>query len=320
MHILCQSSGWNQTLYDPHVNMLRGATQAMSAILGGTDSLIILPFNRPAGNPDPFARRIARNIQIILKEESYLDKVIDPAAGSYYIENITDTLIGGTWDLFLETEEKGGYRQALFNGVIQERVKGTARKKMDNLAIRKEMLIGTNQFPIFDEKAGMVPERVTVPENGQRPADPLVTFRAADEFEQLRLKTEKHRGKQPVVFIIPLGNLAMRRARAMFTMNFFACAGFRVVDNIGKFKTVREGMDAARTEGADIVVLCSSDEEYPAMAGDLVSLVGKGMIPVIAGYPKEYAGKLDKAGVRHFIHAGSNVLEELRNYQQLLGI
>jgi methylmalonyl-CoA mutase len=353
MFILSQTSGWNQTLYDQHVNMLRGTTEAMSAILGGTDSLTVLPFNRPGGESDQFSRRIARNIQVILREESYMDKVIDPSAGSYYIENLTDTLIGGTWELFLKTEERGGYQKALIDGFIQEQVNGTARLRLDNLANRKEMLIGTNQYPIFDEKvtgengskvaAGVgnravedrragnkTPSgykspsgdkiRVARSPEQHRLVDPLETFRNAAEFEQLRLKTENHPGKQPVVFIIPLGNLAMRRARAMFTMNFFACAGFRVVDNIGKFKTVRQGIDAARGEGADIVVLCSSDEEYSSMAADMVSLAGSDLIPVIAGYPKEHADALKKAGVKHFIHLKSNVLEELRTYQQLLGI
>jgi methylmalonyl-CoA mutase len=326
MYILSQTSGWNQTLYDPHVNMLRGTTEAMSAILGGTDSLTVLPFDRPAGGTDQLSRRIARNIQIILREESYLDKVIDPSAGSYYIENLTDTLIGGAWDLFLKMEERGGYQKALIDGFIQEQVNKTARLRMDNLAIRKEMLIGTNQYPIFDEKAtgekrrcgNKIPVSRTPEE--QHLVDPLESFRSAAEFEQLRLKTENHPGKQPVVFIIPLGNLAIRRARAMFTLNFFACAGFRVVDNIGKFKTVRQGIDAAHGEGADIVVLCSSDEEYPSMAADLVSLAGSDLIPVIVGYPREHAAALKKAGIKHFIDLKSNVLEELRTYQQLLGI
>jgi len=302
----------------------------MSAILGGTDSLRVTAYDRPYSESNPFSSRIARNTQIILKEESHLDRVIDPGAGSYYIENLTDTLISGAWKLFLETEEKGGYEESLIKGFIQQEVRQTAGKRLENLATRKEMLLGTNQFPVLDEKStdhaapGLVSEDKS--SGDQNVIDPLETFRAARDFEELRLKTEYHSGSQPVVFIIPLGNLAMRRARAMFTMNFFACAGFRVIDNIGKFKTVSEGMDAAREAGADIVVLCSSDDEYPDMAADLVSLsgsgpgTGRGLIPVIAGYPKEHMEKLEKEGIEHFIHVRSNVLEELKNYQRLLGI
>ena len=322
------TSHWNQTLYDPHVNMLRGTTASMSAILGGTDSLTVTPFDLPLKDSGLLSGRVSRNTQIILREESHLDKVIDPAAGSYYIESLTDTLITGAWKLFLQTEENGGFHQCLEGGFIQEQVKKTAAVRAGNLANRREMLLGTNQFPILDEKAG-VPRKDDTPvgvlPEGQRIIEPLETFRGGRDFEQLRLKTENHSGKQPVVFIIPLGNLAMRRARAMFTMNFFACAGFRVIDNIGKFRTVREGTDAEYEAGADIVVLCSSDDEYPGMADELVSGAGqegsaRGMIPVIAGYPKKHMDSLKKAGIEHFIHVRSNVLKELKKYQELLGI
>jgi len=332
MFIQSMTSRWNQTLFDPHVNLLRGTTASMSAILGGTDSLRVTEFDSPFSESNPFSSRIARNTQVILKEESYLDKVIDPGAGSYYIENLTDTLISGTWKLFLETEEKGGYEESLIKGFVQQEVRHTAGIRMENLATRKEMLLGTNQFPILDEifaDTGTVDLPSADKSSGEENTiDPLETFRAARDFEELRLKTENYSGTQPVVFIIPLGNLAMRRARAMFTMNFFACAGFRVIDNIGKFKTLSDGMDAARESGADIVVLCSSDDEYPDMAADLVSLsesgsatgTGRELIPVIAGYPKEHMEKLKKDGIEHFIHVRSNVLEELKNYQSLLGI
>lgn len=333
MFIESITSHWNQTLYDPHVNMLRGTTAAMSAILGGTDSLTVTPFDLPLEGPDGFSARVSRNTQIILKEESHLDKVADPAAGSYYIENLTDTLITGSWEIFLLTEKKGGFHQCLVGGFIQEEVKKTASARTGNLASRKEMLLGTNHFPLMDEKAGTRTEQhgatvttsdhdkgadVTVPDGLE--VEPLPKFRGGMDFEQLRLKTEKHPGGQPVVFIIPLGNLAMRRARAMFTMNFFGCAGFQVIDNIGKFKTLNEGLNAAEEAGADIVVLCSSDDEYPAMAEDFATAAIRGMIPVIAGYPKENMDTLKKAGLEHFIHVRSNVLEELKKYQELLGI
>ncbi len=384
MFLLSMTSRWRQTLYDAHVNLLRGTTSAMSAILGGADSLTVTAFDLPLRDPGPFSERLARNTQIILKEESYLDKVIDPAAGSYYIENLTDTLITGAWDLFLQTEEKGGYLESLAKGFIQDSVKNTALSRRGNFAIRRETLLGTNQYPILDEQAGsfanLRQEAAGAEKNqigkiakspgilsgdqpiighpkspeplpaDQRIVEPLESFRGAREFEELRLKTENHPGRQPVVFIVPLGNLAMRRARAMFTMNFFGCSGFQVIDNIGKFTNVRQGMDAARKAGADIVVLCSSDEEYPSMAADLVSLSrgqsktadsstalqagtkksaghkagspsrGKAMIPVIAGYPQKHLDALQKAGAEHFIHARSNVLEELKHYQELLGI
>ncbi|MFC2080890.1 methylmalonyl-CoA mutase family protein [Bacteroidota bacterium] len=323
MFILSMSSKWNQTLFDPHVNMLRGTTSSMSAILGGTDELNVLPFDLPLVNSNPLSGRIARNTQVILREESYLDKVIDPAAGSYYIENLTDTLISGTWDLFLQTEEKKGYYKSLLEGFIQKNIKQTADARLSYLATRRNKLLGTNRYPILDEKSGASSAKEVSPDilpEDKRILDPLRTFRGAFEFEKLRLKTENHPGKQPLVFIIPLGNMAQRRARAMYTMNFFACAGFKVVDNIGIFTTVEQGIVAARGAGADIVVLCSSDDEYPGMGPQLASLSGKEFIPVIAGYPKKHIETLKKAGIEHFINVHSNVLEELKNYQRLLGI
>ncbi|HEC43375.1 MAG TPA: methylmalonyl-CoA mutase small subunit [Bacteroides sp.] len=327
--IQSRTSEWNQTVYDPHVNMLRGTTASMSAIMGGTDSLTVSAFDNTLTDGNPFSARVARNTQIILKEESYLDKVIDPAAGSYYIENLTDSLITATWELFLKTEEKGGYNKALIEGFIQEEVKKTAGSKMQKLSTRKKLLLGTNQYPIADEKAGintlkeslqadslnheLLPEELRI-------IEPLEMFRAGRDFEALRLKTDMHTGKQPLVFIIPLGNLNMRRTRAMFTMNFFGCAGFKVVDNIARFSNVVEGLEAARAAAADIVVLCSSDDEYPLMADDLVSGAGKDIIPVIAGYPAKHIEALKNAGIEHFIHVRSNVLEELGNYQKMLGI
>ncbi len=328
MFILSQTSKWNQTLYDPHVNMLRGTTEAMSAILGGTDSLTVHPYDLPLNNPNPQSTRIARNTQIILKEEAYLDKVIDPGAGSYYIENLTDTLITGAWELFLKTEEKGGYHKSLIEGFIQDTIKEMSGTRLARYASRRDMLLGTNQYPILDEKAGKLstdprPGGVPQKEEMQREMqviDPLQPYRGAREFEELRMKTEMHPGDAPVVFIIPLGNLAMRRARAMFTTNFFSCAGFKVVDNIGKFTSVQQGMEEARKEGARIAVLCSSDDEYPAMGNDFSNAAGKDIIPVIAGYPKEHLEVLGDLGLTNFIHVRSNVLAELKNYQELLGI
>lgn len=328
MFIHSQTSQWNQTMYDPHVNMLRGTSESMSAIIGGTDSLTVTPFDAPLQDPGEFSDRVARNSQIILKEESYMDKVIDPGAGSYYIESLTDQLITTAWELFLESEDKGGFIGSLTEGFIQDEIARTAGARLKSFATRREMLLGTNQFPIFDESlADADPEAgVRGSEAGRRDAGadtiltPLTPFRGAQEFEQLRLRTDRHKGKRPVVFIIPLGNLAMRRARAMFTQNFFACAGFRVIDNIGKFSTVVEGLIAARESGADIVVLCSSDDEYPGMAEEFAKGAGKEMVPVIAGYPKDHMDSLKAAGISHYIHVKSNLLEELKNYQELLGI
>jgi methylmalonyl-CoA mutase len=266
---------------------------------------------------------MARNTQVILKEESYLDKVIDPAAGSYYLEKLTATLIEGAWGLFLRVEERGGFQKSLIDGFIQDAVRQSAASRRKNMATRRDILVGTNQYPGFEEKMSTelrdIPKPVKQLPEDERIIEPLELFRGSREFEELRLRTEKHAGKKPLVFMLTLGNLAMRRARAMFACNFFACAGFQVVDNIG-FESPESGARAALEADADIVVLCTADEEYASLAENIIPLLKGKSIPVIAGYPKEDMEKLKQQGIEHFIHLRSNVLEELHHYQQLLGI
>jgi methylmalonyl-CoA mutase len=323
MFIHTRSSFWVQTVYDPYVNLLRTTTSSMAAIIGGTDSLQVNPFDSAYRQPGELSERIARNTQIVLKEESYLDKVIDPSAGSYYIENLTDALIAKAWEIFLEVEEQGGFYESLKQGTIQESIAEMVRHRRDRFAKRKDLLLGTNQYPNFDEemKDEMDPSLETdhpVPKE-QRIIEPLFRSRSGVEFANLRLRTESHAGKKPVAFMLTLGNLAMRRARAMFGCNFFASAGFTVIDNIG-FDTPAAGVKEAIRANADIVVLCSSDDEYPAFAREIAGELAGKCILVIAGHPKTHIEEIRETGFEHFIHAGSNVLGELRKFQELLGI
>ena len=323
MFIHTSTSAWNQTLYDPYVNILRGTTAAMSAVIGGTDSLTVRPYDAPFNPGNHFSNRIARNTQIVLKEESYLDKVIDPGAGSYYIENLTATLIRGAWNLFLQVEKNGGFHQSLLNGFIQEAIRKSAESRRSNLATRKDILLGTNQYPNFQEemsaKTGGIPPSLKTLPKARRMVAPLELFRGSRDFEKMRLKTELHTGKKPCAFMLTVGNLAMRRARAMFASNFFACAGFHIIDNIG-FESPESGARAAVEAGADIVVLCSSDEEYASLAGKVLPQLKDRCILVIAGDPKDSLETLHGMGIEHFVNKRSNVLEALQHFQQLLGI
>ncbi|MCK5461958.1 MAG: methylmalonyl-CoA mutase small subunit, partial [Bacteroidales bacterium] len=323
MFIHTNTSAWNQTVYDPYVNMLRGTTEAMSSVIGGTDSLTVRPYDAAFRPADNFSNRVARNTQVVLKEESYLDKVIDPAAGSYYIEKLTAILIEGAWELFLQVEEKGGFHKSLIDGFIQGAIRESAESRMKNMATRNNIMVGINQYPNFQEDMSAEIEDIVLPvkrlPEDQCIIEPLELFRGSRDYENMRLKTENHSGKKPLVFMLTIGNLAMRRARAMFASNFFACAGFQVIDNIG-FESPEKGARTAIDAGADIVVLCSSDEEYASLAGTVMPLLKDRCIPVVAGYPKEELEMLKKNGIEHFIHARSNVLEELQHFQQLLGI
>ncbi len=321
MSIHCETSQWNKTIFDPYVNMLRTQTEAMSATIGGADSLTVQPFDTIYKESDIFSERIARNQQLLLKEESHFDKITDPSAGSYYIENLTNSIAEQAWALFVEVEEKGGYLAALKEGFIQTTVKATADKRKKAVATRRENLLGTNQFPNFTET---VTEAITKDTNcktkcceGDTIIEPIVKFRGAEEFETLRLATEKSE-KTPKVFMLTYGNLAMRLARSQFSCNFFACAGYEVIDNNG-FPTVEEGVEAAKTAGADIIVLCSSDDEYAEAAPKTYEAINGQAIFVVAGAPK-CADELKEKGITNFINVRSNVLETLQGFSKELGL
>lgn len=315
------TSQWNMTVYDSYVNMLRGTTQAMSASLAGVDSLEVLPFDYPYREPGEFSNRIARNVQIILKEESYFDEVVDPSAGSYYIENLTTSLADNAWDLFKVTESEGGFIESFKAGKVQQVVKAAAQKRVQNIATRREILLGTNQYPNFTETISedVKPEVVKpkISNEVNTIAEPLQKFRGAQAFEAMRYATDKS-GKTPKVFMLTFGNLAMCRARAQFSSNFFAVAGFNIIDN-NRFASVEEGVKAALENKAEIVVACSSDDEYAEAVPQISELLGNKAILVVAGDPA-CKDELIAKGIDKFINVKSNVLETLVSYQKMLGI
>ena len=317
-----ETSDFNKTIYDPYVNMLRTTTEAMASAIGGANSLYVKPFDRNFRDSSDFSERIARNTQIILKNEAYFDKVTDPSAGSYYIESLTDSLVSETWKLFQQIEKDGGYIVALENGFIQEQIEELCRKRCMNLALRKEVLVGTNQYVDTLESAI---ENVTVESSESiKPADNLVTkplkkIRVAEAFEELRMNTGKYKGKTPEVFLFTYGDKKMRKARAVFATNLFAIAGFNIVDNIG-FETVEEGLNAVMKRNPEIVVLCSSDEEYPEIADTIYQSLSDKTILVIAGYPKKSIDNLKETGYKYFIHIKTDVLDVLRRFQHELRI
>lgn len=324
MNIHAITSGKNMTLYDPYVNLLRSTTESMSSIIAGIDSLTVRPFNEVMGEDGEFAERIARNQQLLLKEESYLDKVVDPSAGSYYIEALTDSIAREAWKLFLETEEKGGFIQAVRSSFIQDRISKSAGEKLRAVATRKYYILGTNQYPNFSETIDTDDPRKLLgvkeePENTEfRTIHPV---RISVGFEELRLRTDQYakNNKRPVAFMFTYGNLAMRIARSQFSRNFFSCAGYDVIDNLG-FKTTDEGVKACLDSKPEIVVICSSDEEYPDIVPEIVEKLNDKTHLVLAGYPKDSVEKLKEAGMKHFIHTRSNVLETLTGFHELLGI
>ncbi len=313
------TSTWNKTIFDAHVNLLRTQTEAMSATLGGVDSLTVQPFDITYQDSDNFSERIARNQQLLLKEEAHFDKVIDPAAGSYYIEHLTNTIAGEAWKLFLQVEEEGGFAEAVEQGKVQEAVNESNAKRHSAVAKRREVLLGTNQFPNFSELANSKIKEKSEHKCGcGKPSITALDFsRGASNFEDLRLATERS-GKEVKVFMLTIGNLAMRLARSQFSSNFFACAGYSVIDNLG-FKTVEEGVDAGLEKGADIIVICSSDDEYATYAPEAYKYLNGRAEFVVAGAPA-CSDELRAIGIEHFVNVRSNVLETLQGFNERLGI
>ena len=317
-----ETSTFNLTLFDAHVNMLRTQTEAMSAALAGVNSITVSPFDKAYQTSDDFSERIARNQQLLLKEECHFDKVVDPAAGSYFIENLTVSIAQQAWNLFLQVEEEGGMMEAIKAGKVQEAVNASNKARHEAVAKRREILLGTNQYPNFTEMAnGKAPLGCQCCCGGdhecEKPIATLSKDRAANEFEALRLQTENS-GRRPKAFMLTIGNLAMRQARAQFSCNFLACAGYEVIDNLG-FATVEEGVEAAMKANADIVVLCSSDDEYAEHAVPAFQALNGRAMFIVAGAPA-CMEDLKAAGIENFIHVRCNVLETLKEYNAKLGI
>jgi methylmalonyl-CoA mutase len=319
-YIHSETTKWNMTIYDPYTNILRATTESMSAILGGTDSLLVNPHDNIGRKPSELSERIARSIQHILMEESYFNKVADPSAGSYYIENLTDLVAEKAWGIFLAVEDMGGYIKSLEKGYIQSVTGKTAAIRKNNIATGDEVLLGTNRFPDFNESVkkeidiSLMFPRDMEEKKGSKKVKLLKAVRGAEQFEKLRLGSENK--ARPAVFMLTYGEINARRARAIFASNFFACGGFKVTDNLG-FANVEEGIREAIRSRAQIVVICSSDNTYAEIAPEIYEKLKNRAIIVVAGIP-DSIDELRKNGIEHFIHSRMNMIDELKKYNDLL--
>jgi methylmalonyl-CoA mutase len=307
--IYARTSRWNRTLYDAQVNMLRGTTEAIAAILGGADSLYVAPFDACYKAPDEFSRRLARNTQLILKHEAFLARVVDPGGGSYCLESLTDEIASRAWKLLQDVEASGGYRKASEAGVIARMLEERSAAREKAVTARRRVLTGTNRFADASERAL---DRI----EGQHVRGHHC---AAEPFEQLRLRTERHAieaRKNPRVLLAEIGDAKMRSARSNFAADFFACAGFDL--HTERFEDARK----IATSHVDLIVLCSSDVEYPAIATELLAeLKSRGVTTplIVAGNP-ETSEQLRTAGVSDFVHLRTNPIEFLTKLQRQLGI
>lgn len=327
MRIHCCTTAFNKTIYDPHTNILRTALEAMASVIGGTNSLTVEPFDAHYREPGGFSRRVARNIQLLIRNESHLGAVTDPGGGSYHIEKLTRSISEKSLELFQEIERKGGYLECLKSGFIQNAVEDSREKALSDVSRRKKTLVGTNEFPDPLEKmAGDIrktpsPEKET---SGSDPAvKPLAQSRAARVFEEIRLLSEKHAertGESPKVFLLYLSDSPQTAARSVFAMNFFGCGGFATVDG-AESPGIDKGVAAALRENPLAVAICGSDGDYEQSAEEAARELkdrGAEIKVVVSGVGQGEWEGLARAGVDDFINADSDVRDVLERYQRLV--
>src|ERR1051325_2458276 len=314
------------TQRDPYVNMLRATVAVFAAGVGGADAIAVLPFTAAIGLPDGFARRVARNTQLVLLEESNIAKVSDPTAGSGAIEDLTQQLCTAAWSLFQEIEKTGGAPAALEKGLIQDKVAATRAEREKNVARRRDALTGTSEFPDIHEAAVHVEDVAPLPAGKKEPSAfaALPRIRLAESFEALRDASDlalAKTGARPKVFLANLGKLSDFTARTLYARNFFEAGGIEAISNDG-FASGDEMTTAFRASGAKLVCLCSSDKVYAAEAVDAAqALKSTGASHIyLAGRPGEIEAELKAAGVQDFIYAGCDVLATLKAAHDNLGL
>jgi len=308
--IQARTAGWNQTIYDRHVNILRAGTEAMSAVLGGADSIQIAGFDACCGSAGEMSRRLARNTQLILKHEADLARVADPGAGSYCLEVLTDAIAHQSWQMLQRIESEGGYRNAIATGVVDSLLTQRGDQRARGVACRKRVLTGTNHFADpFESALSRIED-----------AAQIKTGRAAEPFERLRMRTERHAariGRKPRILLAESGeDRKLQGARSNFAADFLACAGLE-----SRIVRVQHAEDIADHD-ADLVVLCSADAEYLSIVSALFGQpkTNHRTAPVVVAGLPETASELRALGVADFIHVRCNAVETLANIQRLAGI
>ncbi|MBX7058114.1 MAG: hypothetical protein K1X75_08595 [Leptospirales bacterium] len=319
----------NKTIYDRHNNLLRSNVEAMAALIGGCDSFSAMPFDLALGKSDEFSQRLAINTQLLLRHETHLDKTIDPAAGSYYLESLSEMIAANAWLLFQQIEAQGGFFAAAQSGWIAAECAKSAAQTEKAIATRRRSLIGVNQYPNREEQVlellHPTAERLLDSENRSLVCAPLKEYRPGASFEELRMQTERAAAsgrRAPAVFPLLFGDRALRTARASFCANFFGCAGFTVLDQPAA-ESAEAAAEAARQSGAEIIVLCAGDEDYAAEGVAILQLLLQKVpaaLRVIAGNPESAIEALKAAGAQRFVHLRTPLLSELSEYQRILGI
>ncbi|MGA2114582.1 MAG: methylmalonyl-CoA mutase family protein [Bryobacteraceae bacterium] len=293
MRLSVRTGRLNKSIFDPYANLLRATTEALSAVIGGCDSLEVEAFG--------FGAHLAENVHHVLREEAHMGEVADPAGGSYYIETLTDALARAGWTLFQQIEAAGGYRAAAESGALSKALAETRAGREKAVSSRRRTLVGVNNYPDLNEKTSDVKPPAASENTAPRLAAP---------FEKIRQRTARHAaaaGRYPKLLLLARGDVKMRGARANFMLNFFGCAGF----------DIEQSSDYAGTD-ANLIALCSSDAEYLELAREVCPAA---KVPVIvAGNPKDQIEALTQAGVAGFVHVQSDAVGTLTDWQNRLGM
>lgn len=380
-----RTSQWNKSLVDPYNNLLRATVESFAGVLGGCDSMQVGAFDEVVRPPDDFSLRVARNTQLVLQKECELNRVVDPAGGSWFVESATAEIASRAWALFQEIEKGGGIEAALRAGTPQKAVAETAAKKLKAVTSRRDSIVGVNQYanpkekplevPAADAKAfhrrrvqqvsshrteledaesqlvldrlakviglkgaelfiacveavsagatlGETTRALRINDSPCEPITPVCITRGATPIETLRAAMNRRADGSAKVFLCNMGSLKEHKARADFSRGFFSVGGYEVISPTG-FKTPEDAVTALLKSHADVAVICSTDENYPALVPALIEEIRAqkpGAIIVLAGYPPEQIEAHKKSGVHEFIHIRADVVEVLSRIHERLGI
>jgi methylmalonyl-CoA mutase len=305
---------------DPWTNILRTTIACAGAALGGADAIVVLPFTFALGKPDAFARRVARNIQIVCQEESHLGRVNDPAGGSWYVENLTNEMAKKAWEIFQDIEARGGLLACLQSGFIQETIAKTAEARAKSIATIRQELTGVNAFPLLGDDGVHTDPWPAAPAPTGNPAvevAPLKPHRLGEAFEALRDAADAHGGLN--VFLASLGEISDHNVRTTWTKNYLAAGGITALVSDG-YKTAETAAEAFAKSGAAAACICSSDAVNASLAeptARALKAVGAKFV-LMAGRPGESEAALKSAGVDQFLFAGVDAVATLKGLQEKL--
>ncbi|MBO0960824.1 methylmalonyl-CoA mutase subunit beta [Neobacillus sp. MM2021_6] len=317
MMIAAETSSSTKTVHDPHVNLLRAGNEAFAAVIGGVQYLHVSPFDEHSG-ATPFSERIARNVQLLLKEEAHLKKVIDPAGGSWYVEELTNLLAEKAWSFFQQIEASGGILEVLKTNWLQHEITSVYERRNLDIQTRKQSIVGTNVYANLDET---VPSRPLSREQsrfaGGVRIEAVTSKRLAEPFEELRSKAKYLEGKfgsVPTVGMICLGELKQYKSRLDFMKGFFASGGINTVEG-RPILTVEDARQFVTQQPVKYFCLCGTNDQYESLGHEI--LMGlKAELPertfYLAGLPeKENQARWMNEGIKQFIHLKSNCYEAI---------